>query len=196
MVAAESAVDPSDAQLVARAQAGDERAFELLVRRHLRAAHAVATAVLGDPSEAEDVCQDAFLAALRKLDQCDPAEKFAAWLTAIVRNRAIDARRRRIVRATQPLDEELSEYAHAPSNPLHDAERAELRTMLERAVATLSPVQREVVVLHDVEGWKHAEIGALMGLAESTVRVHLFHARRLLRRRLAPMFDRSKESSG
>ena len=195
MAAAESAIDPPDAQLVARAQAGDERAFEQLVRRHLRAAHAVATAVLGDPSEAEDVCQDAFLAALRKIEQCDPAEKFASWLMAIVRNRAIDARRRRTVRAAQPLDEELAEATHDASNPLRDAERAELRAMLERAVASLSPVQREVIVLHDVEGWKHAEIGRLLGLAESTVRVHLFHARRLLRRRLAPMLDRSTEPS-
>jgi RNA polymerase sigma-70 factor (ECF subfamily) len=179
---AEEAEEPSDAHLVARAQDGDPSAFESLVKRHIRAAHAVAYAVLGERADADDAVQDGFLSAMQHLDSCSPAEKFRAWLLTIVRNRAFDLKRRGRVRAVEMLEEGTAQ-AHGPS-PLDVTERSELNAQLSAAIGTLTDTQREVLMMHDVEGWKHADIAELLGLAESTVRVHLLHARRRLRTQL------------
>jgi len=175
-------VEPSDASLVARAQDGDASAFESLVKRHIRAAHAVAFAVLGENADADDAVQDGFLSAMQHLDSCSPAEKFRAWLLTIVRNRAFDLKRRGRVRTVEMLEEGTAQ-THEPS-PLEMAERSELNAQLSAAIGTLTDTQREVLMMHDVEGWKHADIAGLLGLAESTVRVHLLHARRRLRTQL------------
>lgn len=173
---------PSDGQLVGLARAGDSAAFEVLVRRHLRGAYAVALSGTGSPDDAEDVAQDALITALEQLDQCRNPERFAAWLFQIVRNRAHNFRRARRVRQAVPLDAATEPVA--PGSPLHDAERAELRDHLLTGIGTLAEVQREVVLLHDLEGWKHREIAASLGIPEGTVRYHLHQARRVLRARL------------
>jgi RNA polymerase sigma-70 factor (ECF subfamily) len=178
----EQAEEPSDADLVARAQGGDTGAFESLVKRHIRAAHAVAFAVLAEKADADDAVQDGFLSALQHLDSCSPAEKFRAWLLTIVRNRAFDLKRRGRVRSVEMLEEGTAQ-THEPS-PLEMAERSELNDRLTAAIGTLTDTQREVLMMHDIEGWKHSDIAKLIGLAESTVRVHLLHARRRLRTQL------------
>jgi RNA polymerase sigma-70 factor (ECF subfamily) len=179
---AEQVEELSDATLVVRAQDGDTMALESLVKRHIRAAHAVALAVLGEIADADDAVQDAFLSAMEHLDSCWPTEKFRAWLLTIVRNRAFDLKRRGRVRSAEVLEEGTA-AARDPS-PLEMTERAELNVRLAAAIETLTDTQREVLMLHDVEGWKHADIAGLLGLAESTVRVHLLHARRRLRTQL------------
>ena len=183
--------EPSDADLVARAQGGDSGAFGALVKRHLRAAHAVALAVLAEQADADDAVQDGFLSALQHLDSCSPAEKFRAWLLTIVRNRALDMKRRGRVRAVDALEEDTV-HTNEPS-PLEMAERSELNDRLESAIETLTDTQREVLMMHDVQGWKHADIAHLLGLAESTVRVHLLHARRRLRALLLPVAPDGRE---
>ena len=196
--AAAAAADAAavDAALVRRAAAGEGEAFGTLVRRHLPAAHAAALAVLGEAADAEDCCQDAFVAALTRIEECRPAEKFRAWLLTIVRNRAIDLQRRQPVRRAEVLDVgagaapgpgEAAPVAAASSapDPLAHAERADARAHLRRALAALTPTRREVVLLHDLEGWNHREIAAHLGVAEGTVRAHLFWARRALRERLS-----------
>ena len=80
----------TDAHLVAQVRKGDEQAFEILVRRHLGAAHSFAYSILGEDADADDVCQDAFIIALRRVEQCRAPERFRAWLLAIVRNAAIE----------------------------------------------------------------------------------------------------------
>jgi RNA polymerase sigma-70 factor (ECF subfamily) len=184
------AEEPSDADLVARAQGGDTGAFESLVKRHIRAAFAVAFSVLAEKSDADDAVQDGFLSALQHLDSCSPAEKFRAWLLTIVRNRAFDLKRRGRVRSVEMLEEETA-HTHEPS-PLEMAERSELNDRLTAAIGTLTDTQREVLMMHDVEGWKHADIANLLGLAESTVRVHLLHARRRLRTLLLAVAPESR----
>ena len=176
---AEQAEQPSDADLVTRAQGGESGAFESLVKRHIRAAHAVAFAVLTEQADADDAVQDGFLSALQHLDSCSPPEKFRAWLLTIVRNRAFDMRRRGRVRAVELLEDGTAQAQDA--SPLQAAERSELNARLSAAIETLTDTQREVLMMHDIEGWKHADIAHLLGLAESTVRVHLLHARRRLR---------------
>jgi RNA polymerase sigma-70 factor (ECF subfamily) len=184
-----------DAALVRLARQGDEAAFGALVRRHVRAAHAAALVVLGDAADAEDAVQDAFVAALRRIEDCRPEEKFRPWLLTIVRNRAIDLRRRQRVRRADSLDVVGDAPTSSASGPLREAERADARAHLAAALATLTDVRREVVLLHDLEGWSHREIGEHLGLAEGTVRAHLFWARRDLRQRLSAEWRRDDDDA-
>src|SRR5438552_10937185 len=85
----------SDALLVALTIEGDPQAFGELVRRHIRSAYAIALASLANPADAEDVCQDSFIVALQRLEECRDRARFAAWLFLIVRNRAQHYRRYR-----------------------------------------------------------------------------------------------------
>ena len=171
----------SDASLVERARRGDSAAYEGLVRRYYRAAFSVALAQLGNSMDAEDICQDAFIRALERLDQCNP-ERFGGWFLRIVRNCAHNYRDYRRVRAASPLEDVT---VRSSSDSSERAERAELREFLEQALAELSPTQREVVLLHDLEGWKHREIGERLDMSEVMSRQHLFNARRVLRARLS-----------
>jgi len=182
----------SDAELIAQVLQGRADAFETLVRRHLDAAWAVALARTGSPDDAEDVCQDALLSALQRLPDLRDPERFAGWLLEIVRNRALNLVRARRVRDALPLDA-VGPTAAADS-PAREAERAILREDLVQALDGLTAVQREVVLLHDVEGWRHAEIAARIGVAEGTVRFHLHQARKALHARLAGRY--AKEVAG
>ena len=171
--------DLSIGELVRAARRGEPPAFDELARRHLRAAFAVALAVLGRPSDAEDVAQEAFVVAIERLDQCREPDRFSGWLLEIVRTRALNALARRARReGPDPLDEA---GAHA------DHGDVALRGRLLSALGELPRVQREVVLLHDLEGWTHAEIAAALGLTEVNCRQHLFTARRALRGGLAAL---------
>lgn len=164
------------ADLVRAARRGDATATEQLVRRHLRAAYAVALAVLGRPADAEDIAQDAFMIAIDKLDDCREPARFSGWLVQIVRNRALHALDKRKLRDAS--DEVADAVAHVPASDVV------LRGQLLAAFETLTPVQREVVLLHDLDEWTHAEIADALGLTETNCRQHLFTARRALRARL------------
>lgn len=171
----------SDAPLVARARQGDGAAFDVLVRRHLPAAHAVALALTGEVADAEDVCQDAFLTALERLEECRNPERFRAWLMTIVRNRAHNLRRYRDLRRGPPPDPRTASPRRGPDR---ETELALAREELMAALRQLPEVQREVVLLHDLEGWRHREIGETLGITEGSSRVHLHKARKALRRLL------------
>ncbi|MGE5144202.1 MAG: RNA polymerase sigma factor [Acidobacteriota bacterium] len=175
-----------DAALVARARSGDRAAFGVLVDRYADQARRVARAVLQDPDDADDAAQDAFLAALVKLDQYDSARRFGPWLMRIVANAATDRRRRRKVRSAVSLDEGL---VAGGTRPDVMAERAVLLGRLREALAELPERRRIAVVLFDVEGYSHAEIAQVLGIPEGTVRSEVFHARRKLRALLADWRD-------
>src|SRR5437870_10515112 len=144
--------EEDEAALVARVRAGDRAAFGVLAERYAGVARRVARAVLGDPDDADDAAQDAFLSALVKLDQYDPRRPFGPWLMRIVANAATDRRRRRAVRQTEPLAPEL---AGGASHPDHDAELRVLGERLRVALAQLPERRRLAVVLFDVEGYSH-----------------------------------------
>lgn len=166
-------------ELVLAAQRGEREAFSQLVRSHERRAYAVARAIVVNHEDAEDAVQEAFLHAYRALHRFLPDQAFGAWLHRIVANAALDITRRRKVRDADELPETVA-------SPFRDpAEGSELRTRLRDALATLPARQRSVIVLHDVEGYKHAEIGAMLGIPEGTARSDLHYARSHLRGVLA-----------
>lgn len=178
-----------DERLVERARRGDAAAFDELTERHLDAAYGLAFALLGSPDDAEDCVQDSFIRALERLDQCRTPERFRAWLLRIVRNRALNMKRRGRVRAAVPLDG-LS-LASDREDPERDAERGRVRERLVGALALLTEGQRTVVVLHDLEGWRHTEIAELLNIRTGASRALLFKARRALRKVLGgqPTFE-------
>ena len=164
--------------LVLSAQCGELEAFSELVRRHQRRAYAVARAIVTTHEDAEDAVQVAFLHAYRALHRFLPDQAFGAWLHRIVANASLDITRRRKVRDADELPETMA-------SPFRDpAESDELRLRFRGALAQLPERQRSVIVLHDVEGFKHSEIGKLLGIPEGTARSDLHYARSALRRLL------------
>ena len=160
------------------AQRGNQDAFSALVRLHQRRAYAVARAIVLTHEDAEDAVQEGFLHAYKALDRFLPDQPFGAWLNRIMANSALDLVRRRKVR-------EADELTDTVALPFHDpGEADELRTRLSEALTHLSERQRSVIVLHDVEGFTHGEIGKMVGIPEGTARSDLHHARAALRRLL------------
>ena len=180
---ATSPPDPSDAQLIAEIRAGSAPALETLVRRYYRLAFAVALAHAGNRADAEDVCHDAFVRAAERLEECRKPDRFAPWLCTIVRNRAHNVVAHRKVRRASALEHDS---AASGDDPERDARVAELRSRLVAALATLSSIQREVVLLHDVDERTHDEIAAIVGTSSGMSRQHLFNARKKLRAVLGP----------
>ena len=176
----------TDEQLVRKALQGDGRAFEALVRRHMKSAYAVAISELADGRDAEDAVQDSFILALERLEDCRDPSAFGPWLRQIVRNRARSVGRRERVRETESLE---GVRVALTTDPARDFERAQLKERLESALGTLTEVQRRVVLMHDLEGYKHREIATELGVPEGTVRSHLFLARRALRQLLGGLME-------
>jgi RNA polymerase sigma-70 factor, ECF subfamily len=170
-------------EFVRAAQRGDSAAFEALVRRHQRRAYAVARAILFSHEDAEDAVQDAFLHAYRALDRFRPEQPFGAWLHRIVANAALDIGRRRKVREADVLPDGLAVPFRDPG--IDDELRRRLTDGLDRLLAR----QRQVVVLHDVEGFTHGEISGMLGIPEGTARSDLHHARSALRQALGDIWS-------
>lgn len=182
-----------DARLVRRARDGDRDAFERLVRRHLEVAHRVALSRTGNPHDADDVCQDSFVRALTRIDQCRHPERFRAWLLTIVRNTALNAVKREGRRRTEPLD---TARGHSGGRgPEADLERRTLGRDLRRAIEDLPEMQRKVLMMHDYEGWTHPEIGQELGIASGTSRYHLHAARKSMRAALEE-YDQTGDPRG
>src|SRR5688572_4765795 len=168
----------SERDHVIAAQRGSDAAFAELVRLHHRRAYAVARAIVLSHEDAEDAVQEGFLHAFRALDRFRSDQPFGAWLNRIVANAALDLVRRRKVRDADELPETVALPFRDPG------EADELRRRLGDALTHLTERQRAVIVLHDVEGYTHGEIGSMLGIPEGTARSDLHHARAALRRLL------------
>jgi RNA polymerase sigma-70 factor (ECF subfamily) len=169
--------------LIERAQAGEQDAFEELVRRHAGRLYAVVLRFLGSDREAEDVIQEAFLRAWRGIGGFKGRSQFYTWLYRIGLNEA----KRRVVRLPPPgklitLDDdpgvEVPDYSSAPQTR---AAEAELREVLERAVRGLDPDYREPLILRDIEGLSTVEAADVMGLGEAAFKSRLHRARLAVR---------------
>jgi RNA polymerase sigma-70 factor (ECF subfamily) len=180
----ESAIE---AGLAARARAGSEEAFRELVLRFERPVFGLILRMVRDPSTAEELAQDVFVKAYRRLDTYDPERRFGSWLFKIAHNTTVDHLRRSAPELV-PLeggDEERGDLAavladRAVPSPEAAAERGDLARDLERAIATLRPEYREAVVLRHQEELSYEEISAAMGLPLGTIKTHLHRARKEL----------------
>jgi RNA polymerase sigma factor (sigma-70 family) len=174
---AESA--PSESERVRRAAAGDVAAFEGLYREHVGRVYGAILRLVGmDRGRAEELTQEAFMLAWQKLSSFRHESAFSTWLYRLGVNTALmDLRGKR---KEDSADHATLELAAGGDVPFCAAERGDL----ERAVGALPPRARAVLVLHDVEGWKHEEISHELGMAVGSSKAQLHRARGLLRRAL------------
>ena len=167
----------NDSDDVRAAAAGDRHAFQRLYRRHVERIHGALCRLAGyDHARAEDLTQDAFIRAWQKLPGFRHESAFGTWLYRLAVNVALMDIRARGADPVSMLDDE-----HLPDTgetPFCAAEREEL----ERAIGQLPPRARAVLVLHDIEGWRHEDIGSELGMAVGTSKAQLHRARGLLRK--------------
>jgi RNA polymerase sigma-70 factor (ECF subfamily) len=167
---------------VRAAQAGDLAAFESLYSSTVRLVHALCLRMAGDATRAEELTQDVFVRAWQKLPTFRGESAFATWLTRLAVNVVLSARRER-----RRWDERFILSDDVESLPVSAPDgHPGTGIDLEKAIATLPAQARRVFVLHDVEGWGHAEIARATGLAVGTCKSHLHRARALLREVLQP----------
>ena len=170
-----------DAVLARRAASADVSAFEALYRRHHRRVHGVIARLVGQAgARAEDLTQEAFVRAWQALPSFRFESAVSTWLHRLAVNTALMELRARRSRPLADDDEDALESLSTPDTAGH----AVLGRDLERAVATLPPRARAVLVLHDVEGWKHEEIAEDLGMAVGSSKAQLHRARGLLRTRI------------
>ena len=173
--------DGDDAVLAMRAAKADVGAFEQLYRRHHRRVHGVILRLVGYASaRAEDLTQEAFVRAWQALPGFRHESSVSTWLHRLAVTTALMELRSQRNRPLQDDDEEAFDQLSAPDT----AGNAVLGRDLERAVATLPPRARAVLVLYDVEGWKHEEIATELGMAVGSSKAQLHRARGLLRARM------------
>ncbi len=166
----------ADREAAAAAAAGDAKAFERLYLAHAPRIHALAR-WLADPAEAPDLVQEVFLLAWRKLDTYRGDAAFGTWLRRLAVNLIIAERRTRRSREASRMLELSENTVEGPST----GSDLEAQLTMEMALEALPPPVRRVVVLHDVEGFRHEEIGALLGIPAGTSASRLHRARLLLR---------------
>lgn len=188
----------TDAELVAEALRGHQEAFRELVVRFERPVYSLVARMVQDPATAEDLAQEVFIKAFRRLDTYDPQRKLASWLFKIAHNTTIDHLRRNAP-DTVPLEADRSEAEEGRGglaavladesleDPSAAAERKDMARSLERAIARLRPEYREVVVLFYLEGASYQEICEAVGLPLGTVKTNLHRARKELAQEMAAL---------
>jgi RNA polymerase sigma-70 factor, ECF subfamily len=170
-----------DLELAQRCRHGDAAAFEELYRAHAGRLYNLVLRMAGSTQEAEDLLQEVFLHAHRKLGSFRGDSSLGTWLYRLAVNHCLDflrGRQAKMTRATDSLDDEGAEEpaAAAPMIPT-----AVSRLDLERAIARLPPGCRAAFILHDVQGFEHHEVAKLMGVSEGTSKSQVHKARMKLR---------------
>lgn len=174
--------DASGGDLLRRARAGDDRAFEALAREAEAPLYRHALRIVGGAAEAEDVVQEALISAWRSLPSFEGGS-FRAWLFRIATNRAIDvirARRRRGELPLEPPEDADPEWAEpaAPGEDLSEvAGRSEALAVVDEALRSVSPEQRAALLLRDVEGFSYEEIALITAVEIGTVKSRIHRAR-------------------
>jgi RNA polymerase sigma-70 factor (ECF subfamily) len=176
---------PSDEELLGRFATGQRSALEELFRRYRLPAYRVAFRLLGHEADALDAVQEGFVKALTHLSGFQGRSSFKTWLLRVVSNAALDLGRQRRRRETLSLDGSPSEPVHPELLTTDQAgvglEQADLRTLLDQALQTLSEVQRQTFVLYADAELTYREIADVMGTSIGTVMSRLYYARQKLR---------------
>jgi RNA polymerase sigma-70 factor (ECF subfamily) len=200
MAAPSTQANERETELIQRVCRGEHEAFYELVRPYERAIYFAAKGVLDNPADAEEVAQETVLKAFNALPNFRFEAKFSTWIIQIAINEArmkFRKDRRHLyesMEAERPDEEgdyrpkDLADWREIPSEEL---ERKELREALKRAMASLAPKYREVLVLRDVQHVNIAETAKILGITEGSVKTRLLRARLQMREALAPGIDGS-----
>lgn len=191
-------VDVDEADLLARLRAGDESAFEQVVRTYGGRLLAVSRRIMGSDEDARDVVQDAFLNAFKSLDRFEGNAKLSTWLHRIAVNSALMKLRTRKRKPEQSIDSLLPSFLddghheerfQSWEEPVDKAmERAETRELVRKHIDELPEGYRTVLVLRDIEGLDTEETAKMLGLSVNATKIRLHRARQALRTLLAPHF--------
>ena len=171
--------------LILRCQGGDRRAFEPIVRRHMRSAAAFALAWTGSREDALDLSQEAFARAFRAIQRFDPSRPFYPWFHTILRNLCFNYLGRASRRREVPLDDQREPVANAEA-PDAGLEREELRRQVWQAIRRLNARDREILILREFRELTYAEIAEVLEIPRGTVMSRLHSARLRLREQLEP----------
>jgi RNA polymerase sigma-70 factor, ECF subfamily len=177
------AVRSADLDLAGRIKSGDTAAFEALYQQHASRLYNLASRMSGGPADAEDLLQDIFLLAYRKLGSYRGESSLGTWLYRLAMNHCLDVLRNRQTRmgqVTDSMDEPDASPVAAPTPALSSVSRIDL----ERAIEALPPACRAAFLLHDVEGFGHQEVAEILGVSEGTSKSQVHKARLRIRAHL------------
>jgi RNA polymerase sigma-70 factor (ECF subfamily) len=175
---------PDDGDLVARARQGDRQAFAVLVGRHSAEIYNLAYRLTRHRELAADVAQETWIRTWRGLENFRGDAAFGTWVYRITVNTAATAKRKQLRHQTTDLDDAPEPEAPDSALPDRGVDQAELRQRIGRALRSLPPGLRAVVVMKDVHGWSHREIAAALGISTTAAKVRLHRAHQRLQRRL------------
>ncbi len=192
-----------DVALVERAKAGDQAAFEVLVKQYERQIFRTALHITQNREDAEDITQDVFVKAYTKLDQFQGNSKFSTWLVRIAVNESLMRLRKRKTSRTVSMDQDVEtdegsiprDFAEWRPNPEQNLSQSELAEILRKTIAGLPPGFRTVFTLRDIENLSTEETAEALGLSVPAVKSRLLRARLQLRERLSRYFRQSKEGT-
>jgi len=185
----------ADAFLVEQFQAGDHRAFDVLVERHYKRIYELAYYFVRDVEDAYDITQEVFLRVFHSLGNFKGDSSFYTWIYRIATNACVDYRRRKSRRQGVELTDDVEQQEEAQSFILRErppdsyALDRELDVVIRNAVAQLPEKQRQVFILRHYEQLSLQEIATVLGKGLGTIKAHLFHATRAMRRHLAPYVE-------
>ncbi|MBE7494274.1 MAG: sigma-70 family RNA polymerase sigma factor [Verrucomicrobiaceae bacterium] len=196
--AATDPVEPLDVDLVKRSQAGDTRAFDLLVTRYRSRIYAMTYHLVQNETEAWDLAQEAFIKAWRALPNFKLDAAFYTWLYRIAHNVTYDWLRKKKIQGDGEFDDERTEHRAMPGSrtapqgfdaPDRAMKRQELGKRIQDAIARLSPDHRQAIVLREIEGLSYEEIAEVMKCSLGTIMSRLFYARKKLQEMLKDTYE-------
>jgi RNA polymerase sigma-70 factor (ECF subfamily) len=177
--------DPDDSVLVQRTLQGNRSAFEVLVRRHQRLVFRIVGGFFRNRADVEDVAQETFLRAFEALPRFRAGAPFGPWVSQIATRLSYD-RLRRLRRAREVAWEDLPPAQQQTARDLMAGvkleDRAAARDLAERALAALSPKERQVLILAEAQGFSATEVAQVLGCSSLAVRIRLHRARRAMRK--------------
>jgi len=166
---------PSDTDLVRQLRSGSRDAFEELYLRHKDALYDYCSRLLRNSAQAEDVVHDSFLSLWNEASALNDPGAFRSWIFSIARHKALNT-----IRDRKSFDELTEETAQEDDDPLSVFMRTEQSALLSDLLDSIRPAFKDLIVLKDIENFSYAEISRITGLSLSSVRIHLFRARKAL----------------
>jgi RNA polymerase sigma-70 factor (ECF subfamily) len=188
MIPTKESVELDDRQLVEQIRQGDDGAFEMLVRRKTSKVYGLCYRVIGNGEDAKDISQLVFLKLWENLEKYDATYAFDTWLYRMVTNVAID-----FMRSKQSRDNAVNSNLRLVKTSIDPEQtvtvaRKEVESVFNAVSNVLSPKQKTIFVMSEMEDLRSSEIAKVLGCRESTVRNHLFNARKLMQAQLKKRF--------
>ena len=188
MIPTKETVELDDRQLVEQIRQGDDRAFELLVRRKTSKVYGLCYRVIGNGEDAKDISQLVFIKLWENLEKYDPQYAFDTWLYRMVTNVAIDFMRNKQSRDNAVNSNLRLVKTSAEADQGVAVQRKEIENVFNAVSSVLSPKQKAIFVMREMDDMASADIAKVLGCRESTVRNHLFNARKLMQQQLSKRF--------